>query len=47
MFNIIPIEAIDTNRELPPYDRNGNVTPQALQKYLNLYSLHCVYNLKT
>ena len=27
MFNIIPILAILTNKLLPPYDRNGNVTP--------------------
>ena len=27
MFKIIPILAIDTNKDDPPYERNGKVTP--------------------
>ena len=27
MLSSIPILAIDINKELPPYDKNGRVTP--------------------
>ena len=27
MFNIIPIDIIETNKEDPPYEINGRVTP--------------------
>ena len=32
ILSIMPIDVILTNKEEPPYDKNGSVTPQALQK---------------